>query len=63
MMLWFQLTNTIQKRLNVSSTQLLYQSAPFQSAILFLTGPFVDQFLTKQNVYAYNYSPIVLVYN
>lgn len=54
------LTNTIQKRLNVSSTQLLYQSAPFQSAILFLTGPFVDQFLTKQNVYAYNYSPIVV---
>ncbi|XP_057782577.1 UDP-xylose transporter 1-like [Salvia miltiorrhiza] len=54
------LTNTIQKRLNVSSTQLLYQSAPFQSAILFLTGPFVDQFLTKQNVYAYKYSPLVL---
>ncbi|XP_041995490.1 UDP-xylose transporter 1-like isoform X2 [Salvia splendens] len=54
------LTNTIQKRLNVSSTQLLYQSAPFQSAILFVTGPFVDRFLTKQNVYAYKYSPVVL---
>ncbi|XP_047940602.1 UDP-xylose transporter 1 [Salvia hispanica] len=54
------LTNTIQKRLNVSSTQLLYQSAPFQSAILFVTGPFVDRFLTKQNVYAYKYSPLVL---
>lgn len=54
------LTNTIQKRLNVSSTQLLYQSAPFQSAILFLTGPFVDQFLTKKNVYAFNYSPLVV---
>ncbi|KAK6143942.1 hypothetical protein DH2020_024290 [Rehmannia glutinosa] len=54
------LTNTIQKRLNVSSTQLLYQSAPFQAAILFLTGPFVDQCLTKQNVFAYKYSPVVL---
>ncbi|KAG8387661.1 hypothetical protein BUALT_Bualt02G0044600 [Buddleja alternifolia] len=54
------LTNTIQKRLNVSSTQLLYQSAPYQAAILFLTGPFVDQCLTKRNVFAYKYSPIIL---
>ncbi|KAL6506401.1 UDP-xylose transporter 1 [Orobanche gracilis] len=54
------LTNTIQKKLNVSSTQLLYQSAPFQAAILFLTGPFVDQCLTNRNVFAYKYSPLVL---
>ncbi|KAL7115795.1 hypothetical protein ACP275_04G203400 [Erythranthe tilingii] len=54
------LTNTIQKKLNVSSTQLLYQSAPFQSAILFVTGPFVDQFLTNQNVFYFNYSPLVV---
>ncbi|KAJ6384823.1 hypothetical protein OIU77_028103 [Salix suchowensis] len=53
------LTNTIQKRLNVSSTQLLYQSAPFQAAILFVSGPFVDHFLTKKNVFAYKYSSIV----
>lgn len=58
-----QLTNTIQKKLNVTSTQLLYQSAPFQAAILFVSGPFVDQMLTKQNVFAYKYSPIVLVSN
>ncbi|KAK9168793.1 hypothetical protein Syun_000933 [Stephania yunnanensis] len=56
------LTNTIQKRLNVSSTQLLYQSAPFQAAILFVSGPLVDQFLTKQNVFAYKYSPVVLAF-
>ncbi|XP_030546227.1 UDP-xylose transporter 1 [Rhodamnia argentea] len=54
------LTNTIQKKLNVSSTQLLYQSAPFQAGILFVSGPLVDQCLTKQNVFAYKYSPIVL---
>ena len=60
---WIKLTNTIQKRLNVSSTQLLYQSAPFQAAILFVSGPLVDQFLTKQNVFAFKYSPIVLVQN
>lgn len=54
------LTNTIQKRLNVSSTQLLYQSAPFQAAVLFLFGPMVDKFLTKQSVFAFKYSPIVL---
>ncbi|KAF8395234.1 hypothetical protein HHK36_019176 [Tetracentron sinense] len=56
------LTNTIQKRLNVSSTQLLYQSAPFQAAILFVSGPFVDQCLTKQNVFAYRYSTVVLAF-
>lgn len=56
-----QLTNTIQKRLSVSSTQLLYQSAPFQAAILFVSGPFLDQCLTKRNVFAYKYSPVVLV--
>ncbi|KAL2938391.1 UDP-xylose transporter 1 [Bienertia sinuspersici] len=54
------LTNTIQKRLNVSSTQLLYQSAPFQAAVLFVFGPIVDKFLTKQSVFAFNYTPIVL---
>lgn len=56
------LTNTIQKRLNVSSTQLLYQSAPFQAAILFVSGPVVDQCLTKRNVFSFKYSPIVLAF-
>ncbi|KAJ4979846.1 hypothetical protein NE237_010626 [Protea cynaroides] len=56
------LTNTIQKRLNVSSTQLLYQSAPFQAAILFVSGPLVDQSLTNQNVFAYHYTPLVLTF-
>jgi len=56
------LTNTIQKKLNVTSTQLLYQSAPFQAAILFVSGPLVDQMLTKQNVFAYKYSSIVLTF-
>lgn len=54
------LTNTIQKRLNVSSTQLLYQSAPFQAGVLFVSGPLVDQMLTKKNVFAHKYSPLVL---
>ncbi|TMX05256.1 hypothetical protein EJD97_025565, partial [Solanum chilense] len=54
------LTNTIQKRLNISSTQLLYQSAPLQAGILIVTGPLVDQFLTKKNVFAHIYSYVVL---
>ncbi|RRT32935.1 hypothetical protein B296_00058478, partial [Ensete ventricosum] len=57
------MTNTIQKRLKVSSTQLLYQSSPYQAAILFVTGPFVDQLLTKRSVFAYSYSLLVLVYS
>ncbi|CAH9138242.1 unnamed protein product [Cuscuta epithymum] len=56
------LTNTIQKRLSISSTQLLYQSAPFQATVLFITGPVVDQYLTKQNVFASTYSPIILAF-
>ncbi|KAF0902072.1 hypothetical protein E2562_012853 [Oryza meyeriana var. granulata] len=54
------LTNTIQKRLKVSSTQLLYQSAPYQAAILFATGPFVDQLLTNHSVFAHKYTTPVL---
>ncbi|XP_077228092.1 nucleotide/sugar transporter family protein isoform X2 [Tasmannia lanceolata] len=56
------MTNTIQKRLSVSSTQLLYHSSPFQAAILFVSGPLVDQYLTKQNVFAFKYSSLVLVF-
>ncbi|KAM7501719.1 hypothetical protein LguiB_000623 [Lonicera macranthoides] len=54
------MTNTIQKKFKVSSTQLLYQSCPYQAITLFLTGPFVDGLLTNQNVFAFNYTPQVL---
>uniref|UniRef100_A0ACD5YTE4 Uncharacterized protein n=2 Tax=Avena sativa TaxID=4498 RepID=A0ACD5YTE4_AVESA len=54
------LTNTIQRKLKVTSTQLLYQSAPYQAAILFATGPFVDQLLTDRNVFSHQYTaPVV----
>ncbi|KAJ8616037.1 hypothetical protein MRB53_035409 [Persea americana] len=56
------MTNTIQKKLNVSSTQLLYHSAPFQAAILFVSGPLVDQRLTHKSVFAYKYSPLVVIF-
>ncbi|XP_072961878.1 UDP-xylose transporter 1-like [Typha angustifolia] len=56
------LTNTIQKRLKVSSTQLLYQSSPYQAAVLFVTGPFVDRMLTNRSVFAFNYSFQVLAF-
>lgn len=56
-----QMTNTIQKKFKVSSTQLLYQSCPYQAITLFLVGPFVDGFLTNKNVFAFNYTPYVLV--
>lgn len=56
------MTNTIQKRFKVSSTQLLYQSCPYQAIILFVIGPFLDGLLTKQNVFAFKYTPQVLVF-
>ncbi|KAJ6817095.1 integral membrane protein like protein [Iris pallida] len=54
------MTNTIQKKLKVSSTQLLYQSSPYQAAILFVTGPFVDKCLTNRSVFAHSYTTLVL---
>ncbi|XP_051131477.1 UDP-xylose transporter 3-like [Andrographis paniculata] len=56
------MTNTIQKKFKVSSTQLLYQSCPYQALILFVSGPFIDGLLTKQNVLAFHYTPQVLVF-
>ncbi|XP_020575340.1 uncharacterized membrane protein At1g06890-like [Phalaenopsis equestris] len=56
------MTNTIQKRFKVSSTQLLYQSCPYQAITLFVIGPFLDGLLTKQNVFAFQYTPQVMVF-
>ncbi|CAM6101169.1 unnamed protein product [Calypogeia fissa] len=56
------MTNTIQKRFKVSSTQLLYQSCPYQATTLFLIGPFLDGALTKQNVFAFEYTMKVLFF-
>jgi len=56
------MTNTIQKKFKVSSTQLLYQSCPYQSLTLFLIGPFLDCFLTNQNVFAFNYTSQVVFF-
>ncbi|XP_058198706.1 UDP-xylose transporter 3-like [Rhododendron vialii] len=54
------MTNTIQKKFKVSSTQLLYQSCPYQAITLFVTGPFVDGLLTDKNVFSFHYTPLVL---
>ncbi|XP_078445430.1 UDP-xylose transporter 3-like [Wolffia australiana] len=54
------MTNTIQKKFKVSSTQLLYQSCPYQAVVLVFSGPFLDALLTNQNVFAFNYTPHVL---
>ncbi|KAI9095070.1 hypothetical protein K1719_026534 [Acacia pycnantha] len=56
------MTNTIQKKFKVSSTQLLYQSCPYQAMTLFIIGPFLDWLLTNQNVFAFNYTPQVLFF-
>ncbi|KAJ7542188.1 hypothetical protein O6H91_10G093700 [Diphasiastrum complanatum] len=56
------MTNKIQRKYKVSSTQLLYQSCPYQASILFLAGPFVDGILTKQNVFSFKYNMIVTLF-
>lgn len=56
-----KMTNTIQKKFEVSSTQLLYQSSPYQAGILLVSGPFLDGLLTNQNVFTFNYTPQILV--
>ncbi|XP_062081598.1 UDP-xylose transporter 3 [Humulus lupulus] len=56
------MTNTIQKKFKVSSTQLLYQSCPYQAMTLFIIGPFLDGLLTNKNVFAFKYTPQVLFF-
>ncbi|KAH7537659.1 UDP-xylose transporter 3 [Ziziphus jujuba] len=56
------MTNTIQKKFKVSSTQLLYQSCPYQSGTLLVSGPILDWFLTNQNVFAFKYTTEVVVF-
>ncbi|KAG7037040.1 UDP-xylose transporter 3 [Cucurbita argyrosperma subsp. argyrosperma] len=56
------MTNTIQKKFKVSSTQLLYQSCPYQALTLFIAGPFLDWCLTDLNVFAFKYTPQVLFF-
>jgi solute carrier family 35 protein E3 len=55
------MTNTIQKKYKVSSTQLLYQSCPYQAATLLITGPYLDKLLTDQNVFGFKYTTQVTV--
>src|SRR4051812_40576696 len=55
------MTNTIQKKYKVSSTQLLYQSCPYQAATLLISGPYLDKLLTSQNVFAFKYTTQVTV--
>ncbi|KAK9282611.1 hypothetical protein L1049_010829 [Liquidambar formosana] len=56
------MTNTIQKKFKVSSTQLLYQSSPYQAITLLLSGPFLDKLLTDHNVFAFKYTQQVVVF-
>ncbi|KAK9682690.1 hypothetical protein RND81_10G089500 [Saponaria officinalis] len=56
------MTNTIQKKFKVSSTQLLYQSSPYQAATLLFSGPFLDKLLTNENVFAFNYTTQVVFF-
>ncbi|KAK4403452.1 UDP-xylose transporter 2 [Sesamum angolense] len=58
----FQMTNTIQKRYKISSTQLLYQSCLYQAVTLLISGPFLDSLLTNQNVFSFEYTPRVVVF-
>lgn len=56
------MTNTIQKKFKVSSTQLLYQSSPYQAATLLISGPFLDKLLTNQDVFTFKYTTQVLMF-
>ncbi|CAL5204234.1 unnamed protein product [Lathyrus oleraceus] len=50
------MTNTIQKKFKVSSTQLLYQTCPYQAATLLIIGPYLDKVLTDLNVFYFKYT-------
>lgn len=56
------MTNTIQKKYKVSSTQLLYQSCLYQSVTLLIPGPSLDRFLTGKSVFSFEYTPQVVAF-
>ncbi|KAL3652293.1 UDP-xylose transporter 2 [Castilleja foliolosa] len=56
------MTNTIQKKYKITSTQLLYQSCLYQAMTLLITGPFLDKLLTNLNVFSFEYTPRVVVF-
>ncbi|RDX93834.1 UDP-xylose transporter 1, partial [Mucuna pruriens] len=58
---FYQMTNTIQKKFKVTSTQLLYQSCPYQAATLLICGPYLDKLLTNLNVFSFKYTTQVTV--
>ncbi|KOM40891.1 hypothetical protein LR48_Vigan04g108900, partial [Vigna angularis] len=58
---FYQMTNTIQKKFKVSSTQLLYQSCIYQAATLLISGPYLDKLLTNLNVFSFKYTTKVTI--
>jgi len=55
-------TNTMQKRYNISSTPLLYLSAPYQALTLLVIGPPLDMMLTGSSVFEFEYTPTVTAF-
>ncbi|KAK7353544.1 hypothetical protein VNO80_18994 [Phaseolus coccineus] len=53
------MTNTIQKKFKTSSTQLLYQSCPYQAVTLLIFGPYLDKCLTNLNVFSFKYTTLI----
>lgn len=55
-------TNTMQKKHNIGSTQLLYLSAPYQSLTLFVIGPPLDNMLTGMTILDFDYNNTVIFF-
>ncbi|XP_050914856.1 UDP-xylose transporter 2 [Lathyrus oleraceus] len=50
------------KVVSAMSTQLLYQSCPYQATTLLISGPYLDKLLTSQNVFAFKYTTQATVF-
>jgi len=55
-------TNTLQKRFSISSTQLLYNSAPYQALVMLVVGPLLDNALTVSTVLEFEYTNTVVAF-
>jgi solute carrier family 35 protein E3 len=55
-------TNTMQKRYAISSTPLLYLSAPYQALTLLVIGPPLDKLLVGSTVLEFEYTPTVTAF-
>ncbi|XP_074375390.1 UDP-rhamnose/UDP-galactose transporter 2-like [Apium graveolens] len=57
-----QFIGSLQKKYTIGSFELLSKTAPIQAISLLILGPFVDYYISKNNILNYRFSYIVILF-